>query len=133
MAEHPRNRGSLFTNADKRKPSQPDLRGECTLEGVTYDMQAWERDEQLSLALAPARGDKNTYPPDAFRGALDHPTGSAGRGAAKDEPKPVWAGTITGDEASYSVRALQKQGKSGPYLTLLFERVESPVTTEPTP
>lgn len=123
--DHPRNRGSLFSNADKRKPSQPDHRGECTIDGATYDMQAWVREEQLTLTLAPTRGDKNTYPPDAFRGQLD-PAPTSGRGA-KDENRPVWTGTIVGDEAAFAVSAFRKQGKSGPYLTLQFERTERPV------
>lgn len=126
-SEHTRNRGSLFENGEKRKPSQPDLRGDCTIDGATYDMQAWRRDEQLSLSLAPTRGDRNTYPPDAFRGALD-PAPKSGRGAAKGgEAAPAWTGSVVGDELSYSVRAFQKQGKSGPYLTLYF------VESEPTP
>ncbi|MDQ3032256.1 MAG: hypothetical protein M3Y87_07560 [Myxococcota bacterium] len=119
--QHTRNRGSLFENADKRKPSQPDLRGDGTIDGVAYDMQAWRRDEQLTLTLAPARGTQNTYHPDAFRGALD--AGPKPRGAAKQDPAatPAWVGTIAGDERSYTVKAFQKQGKSGPYLNLFFE------------
>ena len=129
--EHTRNRGSLFENAEKRKPSQPDLRGDCTIDGASYDMQAWRRDEQLSISLAPARGDRNTYPPDAFRGALD-PAPKSGRGASKSgDAAPVWTGSITGEEVSYSVRAFQKQGKSGPYLTLFFEPLDAP-PAEPT-
>ena len=115
-SEHTRNRGSLFQNADKRKPSQPDMRGDCTLDGAPYDIQAWRRDDQLALALAPARGAKNEHPPDAFRGALDPAPKTRG-----EEPTPVWIGDIQGEDGSYTVRAFQKQGKSGPYLTLSFE------------
>jgi hypothetical protein len=123
--QNTRNRGSLFQNNDKRKPSQPDMRGDCTIDGTAYDMQAWKREEQLTLTLAPARGDQNTYPPDAFRGALDPAPKSSGR--AKAEPGPAWMGDIGGDEGSYSVRAFQKQGKSGPYLTLFFAAAEASV------
>lgn len=122
-----RNRGSLFENADKRKPSQPDLRGDCTIEGAPYEIQAWRREEQLSLTLAPARVGQNVQnkvPADAFRGALD-PAPKASARAPKDEA-PLWTGDIVGEELSYAVRAFQKQGKSGPYLTLLFEPVAKP-------
>ncbi len=125
--DHSRNRGSLFENNEKRKPSQPDLRGDCTIAGTAYEMQAWKREDQLSLTLATARigqNLKNTLPKEAFRGSLD--PAPTGRGAAKgDGEKPVWIGNIAGDEASYSVRAFQKQGKSGPYLTLTFEPAEA--------
>jgi len=30
------------------------------------------------------------------------------------------------DEAAYTVRAFEKQGKSGLYFTLTFERIEKP-------
>jgi hypothetical protein len=117
-----RDRGSLFHNSDKRKPSQPDMRGDCTIAGAAYDMQAWERHEQLSLTLAPARAGQNTYPPDAFRGALDPAPKAMARAAVKEATAaPVWIGNVVGDELTYSVRAFQKQGKSGPYLTLFFE------------
>jgi hypothetical protein len=122
--DHTRNRGSLFANGDKRKPSQPDMRGDCTIDGTTYEMSAWRRDDQLALTLAPARGDqKNAYRPDAFRGALDAAAKTSSHDS-KDEP--VWTGEIAGDEHSYSVRAFQKQGKSGPYLTLTFEPLTMP-------
>lgn len=119
-----RNKGSLFDNAEKRKPSHPDLRGECAIDGEAYDMQAWRRDDQLALSLAPARNGSGAYPPDAFRGSLDEPTGRPrsedGKGAA-----PAWVGDVVGDEASFAVKAFAKQGKSGPYLTLFFERIEA--------
>jgi hypothetical protein len=117
--QYSRNRGSLFENAEKRKPSHPDLRGECAIDGTLYDMQAWRRDEQISLTLAPTRGDKNTYPPDAFRGALDPAPKTRG-----DDSTPTWVGDLVGDEERYTVRAQQKQGKSGKYLSLYFDRVE---------
>lgn len=123
-----RNRGSLFENADKRKPSQPDMKGDATLEGVAYDVSAWRREEQLTVTLAPARAGHNTYPPDAFRGALDPAPKAMARAAAKDgTAAPTWLGDIVGDERSYAVRAFQKQGKSGPYLTLSFEPAAPPV------
>jgi len=120
--QYNRNRGSLFENSQKRKPSHPDLRGECAIDGNSYDMQAWRRDEHISLTLAPTRGDRNTYPPDAFRGALDPTPGSGGRGG--DDATPTWIGDVIGDEQSYTVRAQQKQGKSGAYLSLYFELAE---------
>lgn len=121
--EHTRNKGRLFANADKKKPSQPDLRGNGAIDGVTYDISAWRRDDEVSLRIAPTRSG-NAYPPDAFRGEL-HPT--PGRGGRDDEDAaevPAWTGTIEGDEQSYAVRAFQKQGKSGPYLNLFFELTE---------
>lgn len=117
-----RNKGRLFENAEKKKPSQPDMRGECTIEGAAYEIQAWEREEQLTITLAPPRGAHNTYPPEAFRGALD--PAPSGRAAAKESGEaPIWIGNIAGNEGSYSVRAFRKQGKSGSYLTLTFEPV----------
>lgn len=116
--QHTRNRGNLFENKDKRKPSQPDLRGECTIDGATYDVQGWRREEQLVLTLAPTRTG-NTYPPDAFKGTLE--VGQASGAGAKSGAAPAWVGDIVGDDASYGVRAFHKQGKSGPYLTLTFE------------
>lgn len=112
--QYRRDRGSLFHNADKRKPSQPDMRGDCTIGGAAYDVQAWRREDQLAITLAPVRGDSNTYPPDAFRGALD-----PARHASEDGA--VWTGHIVGEELRYAVRAFAKEGKSGPYLTLQFE------------
>ncbi|MBX3246748.1 MAG: hypothetical protein KF901_06160 [Myxococcales bacterium] len=114
--QHTRNRGNLFDNKEKRKPSQPDLRGECTLEGATYDVQGWRRDEQLTLTLAPTRTG-NTYPPDAFKGTLEAGESPSSKGGAA----PVWVGDVVGDDVAYVVRAFQKQGKSGPYLSLVFE------------
>lgn len=122
--QHSRDRGSLFHNDEKRKPSQPDMRGDCTIAGAAYDMRAWRREEQLSLTLAPARGDQNAYPADAFRGALD-PASRASARSSDEGAAPAWVGNVVGDEQTYAVRAFQKQGKSGPYLTLYFEAIES--------
>ena len=130
------NRGKLFEYAQKQKPSQPDFHGDCTVDGSDYEIRGWHREEQLALSLAPPRGDKNTFPPDAFRGALDPappkpPT--KGRGAKAADPDapavPAWSGNIVGDEAAYTVRAFEKQGKSGSYFTLTFERIEKPAQT----
>lgn len=116
-----RNKGRLFENAEKKKPSQPDMRGDCTLDGAPYEIQAWQREEQLTLTVAPPR-EGNTYPPEAFRGALE--PAPSGRGAAKESGEaPLWVGSIAGNEGSYSVQAFKKQGKSGSYLTLTFEPV----------
>lgn len=119
-----RDRGSLFENKEKRKPSQPDMQGDCSLGGAPYEIRAWRREDQLTVTVAPPRKDQNTYPPDAFRGALDKVDAPKGKRGAEDEPTPAWSGEIEGDEARYLVRAFEKQGKSGSYLTLGFERLE---------
>jgi hypothetical protein len=129
--EHTQDRGKLFEYAQKQKPSQPDFHGDCILDGTPYDIRGWHRDGQLALGLAPPRGDKNTFPPDAFRGALDPAPAKPARGrAAKDSepagPRLAWSGDIVGDDAAYTVRAFEKQGKSGLYFTLSFERIEKP-------
>ncbi len=123
--QYSRNRGSLFENAEKRKPSQPDLRGECAIDGATYDMQGWRRDDQISLTIAPTRGDRNTYPADAFRGALD-PAPKRSRNDDEEGEAPAFVGDVVGDEHRYTVRAFRKQGKSGPYLSLYFELGDPP-------
>lgn len=113
LKEYSRDRGSLFHNADKRKPSQPDMRGDCMIAGASYEMQCWKRNDQLEITIAPLRTDTNKYPPDAFRGALDPASKSSDDDAA-------WVGSVAGDEKSYSVSAFDKKGKSGPYLSLYF-------------
>jgi hypothetical protein len=122
-----RDKGSLFNNKDKKKPSQHDMQGECTLGGAPFEMRAWLREEQLTLSLALPRGDQNTYPPDTFKGALDLAPKPTRAAKAKDEVPPTWAGEILSDEARYAVRAFEKQGKAGSYLTLAFERLEMEV------
>ncbi len=125
--QYSRDRGNLVENANKRKPSQPDMRGDCTIEGTTYEMSAWRREAQLSLTLAPSRDGKNTYPPDAFRGMLDAAPKSVVRAAQNEgSAAPAWLGDVVGDELTYSVKAFQKQGKSGPYLSLYFELAARP-------
>jgi hypothetical protein len=120
-------RGNLFEHAQKQKPSQPGYHGDCTIDGTDYEIRGWLRDDRLAISLAPRRGDTNKYPPDVFRGALDRAAPARpSRGPKDDTPTPVWSGDITSDEAVYSVRAFEKQGKSGPYLTLTFERIEAP-------
>ena len=114
--QHSRDKGQLFENKDKRKQSQPDLRGNCAIDGAPYEMQAWRREERLSISLAPPRGDSNTYPPESFRGMLD--PAKAGRG--QDGPAPSWTGEVVGDDATYAIQAFEKQGKSGAYLALFF-------------
>lgn len=134
-----RDRGNLFEHTQKLKPSQPGFHGDCTIAGTTYEIRGWRREDQLVISLAPPRGDKNTFPPDVFKGALDPaPTVAPARTgkkapkeAAPSEPTPAWTGIIVGEDAAYAVRAFEKQGKSGPYFTLAFERVEKPaVETE---
>ncbi|MFO0681533.1 MAG: hypothetical protein U0234_05765 [Sandaracinus sp.] len=121
-----RDRGGLFENTQKRKPSQPDMQGECSIGGTPYEMRAWRREDQLTITVALPRGDQNTYPPDVFRGALETPkVGRASARGAKEAP-PAWVGEITGDEGTYAISAFEKQGKSGTYLTLSFERLERP-------
>lgn len=134
-----RDRGSLFANAEKRKPSQPDMRGDCTIAGVPYEAQAWEREGQLVLTIAPARGGgkgpKHGSGTEGFRGALDPGPGGEGggkRGRGEGGPAPSWTGTIVGDGAAYVVQAFPKQGKSGAYLTLSFEPT-TPPEVAPTP
>jgi hypothetical protein len=133
--EHIRDRGNLFENAEKKKPSQPDFQGDCTIDGTAYEIRGWRRDDQLTISLAPPRGDRNTYPPDVFRGALDaappKPARASARGAKDAVPTPAWSGDIVSDEAAYTLRAFEKQGKSGMYYTLSFERIEKPARDKP--
>ena len=128
--ERTRDRGNLFENTQKKKPSQPDLQGDCTIATTAYEIRGWRRGDQLALSLAPPRGDQNTYPPDVFRGALEPGAAPAkpARGAKPVEAvaAPAWAGDIASDDAAYTVRAFEKQGKSGMYFTLSFERVAKP-------
>ncbi len=135
-------RGNLFENTQKKKPSQWDLQGDCTIDGVAYEIRGWRREEQMTVTLAWPRGDRNTYPPDVFRGALDpapaptRPARPGGRGphAVNDAPAvavPAWAGDITSDDATYTLRAFEKQGKSGTYFTLSFARLERSVGPGP--
>jgi hypothetical protein len=130
--ESNRSRGNLFEYTQKQKPSQPDFHGDCTIEGTAYEIRGWHRQEQLVLSLAPPRGDKNTFPPDVFRGALDPAppkTPRSKKDKTRDEdlpPVPAWSGVIVSEEAAYMIRAFEKQGKSGLYFTLSFERTEKP-------
>lgn len=123
--ERTRDRGNLFENADKKKPSQPDFQGDCTIDGTAYEIRGWRRDEQLTVSLAPPRGDRNTYPPDVFKGALDAVPQRKHRGKDTDAgPVPAWSGAIESDELAYTVTAFEKQGKSGLYFTLSFAKTE---------
>lgn len=124
--ERTRDRGNLFEYAQKQKPSQPDFHGDCTIDGTAYEIRGWRREDQLAISLAPPRGDKNTFPPDAFRGALDPAPVKRGSKGTDATPTPAWSGDIVGDEAAYTIRAFEKQGKSGLYFTLTFERIEKP-------
>lgn len=130
--ERTRDRGNLFEYAQKQKPSQPGFHGNCTIDGTAYEIRGWLREDRLAISLAPPRGDKNTFPPDVFRGVLDPaPAKRTGARGAKDAaPNPVWSGDIISDEAAYTVRAFEKQGKSGLYYTLSFERIEKPAQNE---
>ena len=137
--EHTRDRGKLFEYAEKQKPSQPGFHGDCTIDGTDYEIRGWRRAEQLAISLAPPRGDKNTIPPDVFRGQLDPAPAKPAR-ASKRGPKevdavpiPAWSGDIVSDEAAYTIRAFEKQGKSGLYFTLSFERIAKPAKEEGTP
>jgi hypothetical protein len=126
-----RDRGNLFEHAQKQRPSQPGFHGDCTIDGTTYEIRGWRREDQLALSLALPRGDKNAFSPEVFRGALDPAPAKparAARGAKEADaaPTPAWSGTIVSDEAAYVVRAFEKQGKSGLYFTLSFERIERP-------
>jgi hypothetical protein len=138
--ERTRDRGNLFEYAQKLKPSQPDFHGDCTIDGTAYEIRGWHREEQLALSLAPPRGDTNKFPPEVFRGALDpappKPARANSRGSKHSSkepaaaPTPAWSGDIVSDEAAYTVRAFEKQGKSGMYFTLSFERIEKPAQDE---
>jgi len=131
-----RNRGNLFEYEKKQKPSQPDFHGNCTIDGIEYEIRGWHREDQLALSLAPPRGDKNTFPPDVFRGVLDpappKPARASKKGTEPTVAVPAWSGDIVSDEAAYTVRAFEKQGKSGLYFTLTFERIEKPAQNERT-
>jgi hypothetical protein len=133
-SERERHRGRLFENKDKRKPSQPDMQGTGQLDGKPYAISAWDREDQLVLSFAPPRTGKNTYPPEEFRGALDPAPRRGKKGS--DGPPPLWVGEIDGEEGAFSVRAFEKQGKSGSYLTLELDgiaRAEPAPTPEPEP
>jgi hypothetical protein len=130
---HTRDRGNLFEHAQKQRPSQPAFHGDCTIDGTTYEIRGWRRQDQLAISLAAPRGAKNTFPPEVFRGALDpaptKPSRTGARGTKQVDaaaPTPAWSGTIVSDEAAYAVRAFEKQGKSGVYFPLSFERIERP-------
>ena len=123
-----RDRGNLFENTDKKKPSQPDFQGDCTIDSVAYEIRGYRRDDELTINLAPPRGYRNTYPPDVFKGSLEAapPVRKGGKGNkdASAAPPPAWTGAIESDEARYGIKAFEKQGKSGLYYTLSFERLE---------
>lgn len=128
--ERSRDRGNLFEHAHKQRPSQPGFHGDCTIDGVTYEIRGWRREERLAISLAPPRGDKNTFPPDVFRGELDPAPAKAARAGARapkdTAPTPAWSGDIVSGDAAYTVRAFEKQGKTSLYFTLSFERIEKP-------
>ena len=127
-----RDRGNLFENKDKKKPSQPDFQGDCTIDNTAYEIRGFRRGDELSVHFAPPRGDQNTYPPDVFRGSLDaipvKPVRANQRGPKPADlpPAPAWVGDIVSDDAAYKISAFEKQGKSGLYFTLSFERIEPP-------
>lgn len=136
--ERSSDRGKLFENTDKKKPSQPDFQGDCTIDSVAYEIRGYRRDDELTINLAPPRGDRNTYPPDVFKGSLEAapPARKGGRGAKDPNaaPTPAWTGEIESEEARYAIRAFEKQGKSGLYFTLSFERLEkAPAAREDEP
>ncbi len=140
--EHARDRGNLFEYAQKPKPSQPGFHGDCTIDGVAYEIRGWRREDQLTITLAPPRGDRNKYPPDVFRGALDaapparpapRNSGRGGRDVPAAPAVPAWSGDIESEDAAYTVRAFEKQGKSGPYFTLSFERLAKTAAAIPAP
>lgn len=135
--ESNRDRGKLFEYAEKQKPSQPAFHGDCTIDGTPYEIRGWHREAQMAISLAPPRGDKNTFPPDVFRGSLEPappkpPPSKSKKGKGKPEVDPdappvaAWSGVIVSDEAAYVIRAFEKQGKSGLYYTLSFEKTEKP-------
>ena len=126
-------RGKFFTNPEKKKPSQPDVFGDCVIDGVAYEIRGHKRGEELALQIAPPRGDKNTYPPDVFRGSLDPverpkaPKGKKGAAAAPESgPVVAWRGVIVSEDAAYQITATEKQGKTDVYWTLSFEKTAKP-------
>lgn len=125
-------RGKYFTNPDKKKPSQPDVFGDCVIDNVPYELHGFKRSEGLVVHVAPPRGDRNTYPPDVFRGVLhivEKPAAPKGkRGAPPPDTGPAVAarGVIVGEETAYTVTATEKQGKSDLYWVLTFEKTEKP-------
>jgi len=131
-SEASRDRGKLFTNPEKKKPSQPDIQGDCVIDQVAYEIRGYRRGDELAVHLAPPRGDKNTYPPDVLRGTLDAaerpaaPKGKRGQPAPKPELGLAWVGIIVSDDAAYRLSATEKQGKTDIYWVLSFERVEKP-------
>jgi len=130
--EHVRDHGKLFDNKDKKKPSQPDMQGDCSLGGVSFEIRAFKRGEELEVFLAPPRGDRNTYPPDVFKGVFEAvPQKTAKQKLKETVQAPLWKGELQSDDAAYNVLAFEKQGKSGPYLTLNFEKAEK--VARPTP
>lgn len=135
MASIP-DRGKFFTNPDKKKPSQPDVFGDCVIDEVALEIRGFKRGEELALHIAPPRGDKNTYPPDTFRGSLDPverpvpPKGKKGAPPPETGPVVAWRGVIVGEEVAYQLTATEKQGKSDVYWVLTFEKTEKPVGDE---
>ncbi|MEO6777062.1 MAG: hypothetical protein ABI467_29290 [Kofleriaceae bacterium] len=143
--ERTRDRGNLFEYEQKQKPSQPDFHGDCTIDGTAYEIRGWRREDQLAVSLAPPRHDTNKLSREVFRGALDpapaKPARASARGTnargSQDSSKepavatPAWSGEIVSDTAAYAVRAFEKQGKSGMYCTLSFERIEKPAQDAP--
>ena len=129
-------RGKLFEYAQKPKPSSPDFHGDCTIDDVAYELRGYHRDEQLALHLAPPKGDSNKIPMDVFKGALDPAPPKPPRSKkdkappVDEEPTPAWSGIIVSEESAYMVRAFEKQGKSGRYWTLSFEKTEKPAKEE---
>ena len=125
--EATRDRGKLFETAEKKKPSEPDFFGDCTIDGTAYEIRGWRREDQLTISIAPPRGDRNTYPPDVFKGSFEAappPPKKKGKDAAAATPAPAWTGVIESDETAYKVTGFEKQGKSGLYWTLNFEKTE---------
>jgi hypothetical protein len=131
MASIP-DRGKFFTNTEKKKPSQPDVFGDCVIDGVALEIRGYKRGEELVLHIAPPRGDKNTYPPDLFRGSLDPverpvvPKGKKGAPPPEVGPVVAWQGVIVGEDTAYQITATEKQGKTDIYWVLAFEKTEKP-------
>ncbi|CAN5911206.1 hypothetical protein BH11MYX3_BH11MYX3_03740 [soil metagenome] len=126
-SERARNRGNLFENVEKKKPSQPDFQGDCVIDGTPFEIRGYRREDEMTVNLAPPRGDRNTYPPDVFKGALEPVPQKKASQRNKDPdaaPTPAWAGEIESDEAAYKISLFEKQGKSGLYYTLSFEKTE---------
>jgi hypothetical protein len=78
------NSGALFRNAKKQSPSHPDYRGDVTVNGQKFWVNAWikegKRGKYLSLALRPA--EESRRPANGARPAPASPPAKSKRGVS---------------------------------------------------